>query len=164
MPTRFGWAHPRPRGCSARAELERVRSFFDNLAVNTTSRSGPLQKARKRGRQNSALLGALSSAEVPPVGQAFQPDKCVLRQRNVLHIRDRFRQARKPDLRALPFSYLTAHFRFQKRSFRKARCWSVRPPFAQRFTMRNAWTLAHPNIEPVFRATVFCGAENDSRS
>ena len=64
----------------------------------------------------------------------------------------------------LPFSYLTATFRFQKRSFRKARCWSVRPPFARRFTMRNAWPLAHPNIEPVFRATVFRRAESDSQT
>jgi hypothetical protein len=30
--------------------------------------------------------------------------------------------------------------------------------------MRNAWTLAHPNIEPVFRATVFRRAEDDSQT
>ena len=106
---------PRPRGCSARAELERVRSFFDNLAVNTNvaSRQPWMAKPGERGGSKSALA----------VGQAFQPDVNAV----AAAIRSQHRWPLSSGKKAWPaFCRLTAKFRFQKRLISKSACKSER--------------------------------------
>jgi hypothetical protein len=80
--TRFGWALPRPRGCSARAELERVRSFFDNLAVNKRRFPAALEnRPGKRGRKTFALRRSSPPEPIQRGSSEFKPSAPVLRAR-----------------------------------------------------------------------------------
>ena len=63
----------------------------------------------------------------------------------------------------VPFSPLTSHFQNQNRHAQKARCWGHWFQFARKFTMRNTFSTAHPNIQPFSEATVLRGAEDNTR-